>query len=129
MLLAKMLPGSGKEIVGLLAAIVLRTGMLEMYSFTVGRLYRSMIQRDLKKFFFFTAVNIFQDELSAVVEEAVIYLENLLGVKWYETLTKVPHPVVLLSCLGRSIHRAGKLGLSVLAGPLPQLSFAVWSNI
>lgn len=87
-LLSIMVPGSLGKLGFLFGAIGLRTLCHEFYSFSVGSLYKSMVNRDVKTFAFYSAVNVFSDMCTAVVEESVIYLQNRLGVSWHKQLTE-----------------------------------------
>ena len=78
-----MLPGSYGQLGALLAAIGLRTLCHELYSYIGGRLFKSMVARDVATFALFSVFNVVADLSTAVVEEAVIFIQNKLGVAWY----------------------------------------------
>lgn len=81
-----MIPGSRKKLLLLCACIGLRTLCHEGYSFLVGRLFRAMVDRDVKTFAIFSLLNVGQDLTTAVVEETVVYLQNLIGAHWHSSL-------------------------------------------
>jgi len=86
-LLKVLLPGSGKQLLMLFMAIVLRTMCHEGYSRIMGKLYSSMISRDMGTFAKFSLLNVAQDMATAFVEEGVVYLQNHVGVIWNENIT------------------------------------------
>eukprot|EP00475_Leptophrys_vorax_P007198 TRINITY_DN14561_c0_g1_i1.p1 TRINITY_DN14561_c0_g1~~TRINITY_DN14561_c0_g1_i1.p1 ORF type:complete len:1009 (-),score=245.67 TRINITY_DN14561_c0_g1_i1:54-2798(-) len=83
-----MIPGSRRLMMMLISSILLRTALYESYSFIVGQLLNSSLQRDLSKFGRFAVLNVFQDLFAAVVDESVIYFEACLAKVWYENMTK-----------------------------------------
>eukprot|EP00039_Didymoeca_costata_P000030 m.43872 g.43872 ORF g.43872 m.43872 type:complete len:1317 (-) comp10017_c0_seq2:599-4549(-) len=83
-----MLPGSYPQLAMLIGTIGLRTLCHEFYSYVVGTLYKAMISRDIRTFALFSFINVISDMSTACVEEAVVYLQNMLGVTWYVQLTR-----------------------------------------
>ena len=88
MLLEICMPGSYKMMGMLIAGIIGRTLMHEGYSWVVGSLYKATITRNVGMFGLFALINVFQDVVTACVEEGVILQQELVGVLWRESLTR-----------------------------------------
>lgn len=88
MLLKIAVPGSEKKLCLLMVGIIGRTLCHEAYSRVVGGLYNAVITRDIGKFALFALVNVVQDIFNGCVEEGVVLMQELVGIAWYQRLTK-----------------------------------------
>jgi ABC-type uncharacterized transport system fused permease/ATPase subunit len=88
MLLKIAVPGSEKKLGLLMAGIIGRTLCHEAYSRVVGGLYNAVITRNIGKFALFALINVGQDLFNGCVEEGVVLMQELVGIAWYQRLTK-----------------------------------------
>lgn len=87
MLMKLMVPGSRKQLFALLLAILSRTAVHELYSFTVGQLFGATMTGNAKRFIIFCAANMGVDILTSCIDEGNIYLQQLVAGSWYQNLT------------------------------------------
>eukprot|EP00041_Stephanoeca_diplocostata_P005046 m.55299 g.55299 ORF g.55299 m.55299 type:complete len:1330 (+) comp15539_c0_seq7:165-4154(+) len=87
-LLRIMLPGSHKMLGALLVSILLRTAAHETYAYAVGELFGASMAGNGRRFAGFCLVNLVTDFVTALIEEAVIYLQNAVGTQWHTQLAR-----------------------------------------
>ena len=88
MLLKIAVLGSERKLALLMASVIGRTLCHEAYSRVVGGLYNAVITRNIGKFVMFALINAAQDLFNGCVEEGVVLMQELVGIAWYQRLTK-----------------------------------------
>jgi len=85
-LLKICLPGSEWRLGAFAIGILLRTAVHEMYAYAVGRLFGAAVGANSTLFFRLCALQFVTDQTAAVIEEAVIFLQHMVGAAWHRKL-------------------------------------------